>query len=298
MEQSDFVSSGKVYSMTGYGEGTGYLGERKVEVNIRTLNHENTSVKVRGLREDQSLTHKAENYVKNSFPRGRIEVRVKVEEGQGLTPDELDTPAIRNSFASLAKLAEELGISSGPGLGDLIALDLLETTPLYKGSWSTIRDALSQAVEEAIEAQKEEGVAIRDEMLDHLGEISSHLEQAEEKMPQVVDRYRKELEERINNLLGEGVDLDRDRLEQEVAAFADKVDVNEELSRAKSHVETAEETLKKGGIVGKKLEFVRQELQREINTLGAKSKDGDIQSKVIEMKLALEKFKEQSRNLA
>lgn len=298
MVPSDFESSGEVYSMTGYGEGAGYLGERKIEANVRTLNHENTSVKVRGLREDQALTHKTENYVKESFPRGRIEVRIKIEEGEGLTPDELDSDAIRKSFESLSQLSDELGIRDGPDLGDLIALDLLETTPLYKGSWPTIKDALSQAIEEALEAQEKEGRSIREDMLEHLSEISRRLEKAEEAVPEVVRQYKRELEERINKLLNDRVDPDEDKLEQEVASFADRVDVNEEVSRAKSHIETAKETLNEGGLVGKKLEFIRQELQREINTLGAKSKDSKIQSEVIEMKLALEKFKEQSRNLA
>lgn len=298
MVPSDFASSGEVYSMTGYGEGAGYLGERKIEANVRTLNHENTSVKVRGLREDQALTHKTENYVKESFPRGRIEVRIKIEEGEGLTPDELDSDAIRKSFESLSQLSDELGIRDGPDLGDLIALDLLETTPLYKGSWPTIKDALSQAIEEALEAQEKEGRSIREDMLEHLSEISRRLEKAEEAVPEVVRQYKRELEERIDKLLNDRVDPDEDKLEQEVASFADRVDVNEEISRAKSHIETAKETLNEGGLVGKKLEFIRQELQREINTLGAKSKDSKIQSEVIEMKLALEKFKEQSRNLA
>lgn len=298
MVLSDFEDSDQVYSMTGYGEGTGNLGERKVEVNIRTLNHENTSVKVRGLREDQSLVHKAENYVKESFPRGRIEVRIQVEESEGLAPDELDSDAIRKSFTSLSQLAEDLGIPEGPSLSDLISLDLLETTPLYKDSWPAIKDGLSQAVERALESQKKEGQSIREDLLDHLEEILRRLEEAEEKVPEVVHRYKRELEDRLDKLLEDRIEPDEEKLEQEVASFADKVDVNEELSRAKSHVKTAQEALEEGGIVGKKLEFIRQELQREINTLGAKSKDSGIQSNVIEMKLALEKFKEQSRNLA
>ncbi|MCF7889654.1 YicC family protein [Candidatus Bipolaricaulota bacterium] len=298
MVPSDFEGSGRIYSMTGYGEGTGSLEGRKIEANVRTLNHDNTSVKVRGLREDQGLTHKVENYVRESFPRGRIEVRIEVEEGEGLAPAELDSEAIRKSFASLSQLAEDLGIPEGPDLGDLISLDLLETTPLYKGSWPTIKDALSQAIEEALEAQEKEGRSIREDMLDHLDEISRQLEEAEEDVPEVVRQYKRELEARIDKLLEERVEPDEEKLEQEVASFADRVDVNEEISRAKSHIETAKETLKEGGLVGKKLEFIRQELQREINTLGAKSKDSKIQSEVIEMKLALEKFKEQSRNLA
>ncbi len=296
--QSDFEDSNCVYSMTGYGEARARSDGGTIKASVRTVNHKGTSVKVRGLEEDPSLAHRAEKFIKKSFPRGRIEVEIEAGGDNGLASGELDRKAIEESFDSLSSLADELGLPEGPTLRDLIDLDLLETEPLYKGDWSLVKEVLSEAVDRALEAGAEEGEAIREDLLDHLDEISRRLEETEKMIPEVVSRYKEELEERVEKLLEDEVDLEEDKLEQELALFADKVDVNEELSRVKSHLEKAKEALKEGGVVGKKLEFVRQELQREINTLGAKSKDGEIQSQVIEMKLALEKFKEQSRNLA
>lgn len=295
---SDFEDSNRVYSMTGYGEAEAGTDGSIIRVTIRTVNHKGTSVKIRGLSEDQSLAHRAEKFIRDSFPRGRIEVNISADAGEGLTPAELDLEAIKGSFESLTRLTEELGLVQGPELTDLIELELLETQPPYQGNWEIVQKALGAATEEALESQREEGEAIREDLLAYLSEISRRLERAEDWIPEVVKQYRRELKDRIDQLVGEGIELEEGKLEQEVAVFADKVDVNEEISRAKTHVETARETLQQGGVIGKKLEFIRQELQREINTLGAKSKDGGVQSEVIEMKLALEKFKEQSRNMA
>jgi len=295
---SDLSEDNAVHSMTGYGEGRADLDGMGVEVIIRTFNHDGTSIKVRGLKEAQSIAHKVEGFVGDSFSRGRIEVKVKTEESSGLSVEELDLKAIKGSFDSLAGLADELGLSEQPGLKELIELDLLKQETPYRNSWPTVKEALSQATEEVLVAQTREGDAIREDLLDYLKDIDKRLDRAEEEVPEVVRQYKHDLRDRIDDLMAEGIELEKRELEKEVAKFADKVDINEEISRARTHVDSARDTLKEGGIIGKKLKFITQELQREINTLGAKSKDGGIQAEVIEMKLALEKFKEQSRNLA
>jgi uncharacterized protein (TIGR00255 family) len=295
---SDSSDDNAVQSMTGYGEGRADLDGRDFEVIIRTFNHDGTSIKVRGLNEAQSIAHKVEGFLNDYFSRGRIEVKVKTEESSGLSVEELDLKAIKESFNSLAGLADELGLSERPGLEELIELDLLKQETPYRNSWSTVKKALRQAAEEVLSAQIKEGDAIREDLLGYLNDIGKRLGRAEEEVPEVVKQYKHDLRDRIDDLMAEGIELEKRELEKEVAKFADKIDINEEISRARTHVESARETLKEGGIIGKKLKFITQELQREINTLGAKSKDGGIQAEVIEMKLALEKFKEQSRNLA
>jgi uncharacterized protein (TIGR00255 family) len=295
---SDSSDDNAVQSMTGYGEGKADLDGRDVEVIIRTFNHDGTSIKVRGLNEAQSIAHKVEGFLNDYFSRGRIEVKVKTEESSGLSVEELDLKAIKESFNSLAGLADELGLSERPGLEELIELDLLKQETPYRNSWPTVKKALRQAAEEVLSAQIKEGDAIREDLLGYLNDIGKRLGRAEEEVPEVVKQYKHDLRDRIDDLMAEGIELEKRELEKEVAKFADKIDINEEISRARTHVESARETLKEGGIIGKKLKFITQELQREINTLGAKSKDGGIQAEVIEMKLALEKFKEQSRNLA
>lgn len=294
---SGFADEGSLYSMTGYGEGKAEHNGRTIDVVIRTFNHDGISVKVRGLEEDQSTAHKAEKFIKESFQRGRVEVKVKTEESVGLAPESLDLESIRKSFEGLSKLTEELGIPESPALADLINLDLLETEAPYKGAWPTVKSALEEAIQETREVRKDEGLAIKADLMDYLEEIAGLLAEAEERVPEVVSSYREELKRRVEKLLAGGVELEEGELEKEIAMFADKVDVNEEISRARTHIATARNSLEEGGAVGKKLKFTFQELQREINTLGAKSKDGKIQSQVIDMKMALEKCKEQARNL-
>jgi len=294
---SDFADEGSLYSMTGYGEGKAENNGRTIDVVIRTFNHDGISVKVRGLEEDQSTAHKAEKFIKESFHRGRVEVKVKPGESVGLAPESLDLESIRKSFEGLSRLTEELGIPESPALADLINLDLLETEAPYEGAWSTVKSALEKAIQETQEVRRDEGVAIKVDLMNYLEEIAGLLTEAEERVPEVVSNYREELKKRVEKLLGGGVELEEGELEKEIAMFADKVDVNEEISRARTHIATARNSLEEGGTVGKKLKFTFQELQREINTLGAKSKDGKIQSQVIDMKMALEKCKEQARNL-
>lgn len=294
----DLSRKNAVLSMTGYGEGRGVLEGRDVEVIVRTFNHDGTSIKVRGLNEAQSIAHKVEGFVNDAFPRGRIEVKVKTEEHKGLSVDELDLTAIKESFDSLVGLSQELGLSEGPGLEELIELDLLKREIPYRNSWPTVKEVLSQATENALSSQIREGDGIREDLLDHLEVIEKRLDRAEEEVPKVVRQYKDDLRDRVEDLMAEDFELEKRELEKEVARFADKVDITEEISRARTHLASSRETLEEGGVIGKKLKFITQELQREINTLGAKSKDGGIQTGVIEMKLALEKFKEQSRNLA
>ncbi|MBS3825120.1 DUF1732 domain-containing protein [Candidatus Bipolaricaulota bacterium] len=294
---SGLAEEKSLYSMTGYGEGKAERNGKAIDIVVRTYNHDGISVRVRGLEEDQSTAHKAEKFVKESFQRGRVEVKVKPEESVGLAPESLDLESIRKSFEGLSRLTEELGIPEGPALDDLVNLDLLETEAPYKGAWPTVKSALEEALRETREAQKEEGAAIKSDLMNYLEEIANLLSEAEERVPEVVSSYREDLKKRVEKLLGGGVELEEGELEKEIAMFADKVDVNEEISRARTHITTARNSLEEGGAVGKKLKFTFQELQREINTLGAKSKDGKIQSQVIDMKMALEKCKEQARNL-
>lgn len=246
--QSDLDKGRSVYSMTGYGEGKEELDGRAIKASIRTFNHDGTSIKIRGLNKDPATAHKAEDFIKESFPRGRIEVKIEMEETSGLAPDELDREAIRESFTSLSELATDLGLEGGPKLGDLIALDLLKTKPPYRGEWSTVKEALEVAVTMTLDAQRREGDAVRDDLLDYLGEIECRLAEAEEAVPEIVRQYKQDLRERVEKLMDEGGRLEERELEKEVSKFADKVDVNEEISRARTHVDSARDTLEQGGM--------------------------------------------------
>lgn len=296
--QSDSKDKQPIYSMTGFGEGKASKNDVTIETKIKTVNHSGLSIKVRGLKEKKLLQHKAEKMLKESFSRGRIEVQISTDKSNVIDLERLDSETISNSYHALLELTDDLGIDQQPSLGDLISLDLLQMDSPFINAWPILEESLKLAVQETQDSQKSEGADLKTDLLQYLRGLEEGVEKIRPKVPLTVARHKEKLASRINELLEKSTELDERRLEQEVATLADKSDVDEELSRIKTHLNSARDALRNGGILGKKLKFIGQELQREINTLGAKSKDGEIQTDVIDLKLILEKFKEQARNVA
>ncbi|MFW6049407.1 MAG: YicC family protein [Candidatus Bipolaricaulota bacterium] len=284
--------------MTGFGEGTASTDGVAIEAKIRTVNHSGLSVRVRGLRDDKLLQHKAEQLIKDLFSRGRIEVQVSTDRSDVVDLERMDMERVAESYDALEELVEDLGLENKPTLGDLISLDLFENRSMLADSWPALKKSLERAAEETLESQAAEGNDLREDLLGYIENMNEDVEKIEGKIPTIVSQQKDKLKSRIEDLLERPGELDSGRLEQEFATVADKLDVSEELSRARTHLESARSSLIDGGVVGKKLKFLGQELQREINTLGAKAKDGEVQTDVIDLKLTLEKFKEQARNVA
>jgi len=296
--QSGSKDKQPIYSMTGFGEGKESKDDMTVETEIKTVNHTGLSVKIRGLRDRKLLQHKTEKILKESFSRGRIEVRISTGKSNLIDLDRLNSETIFNSYKALQELTKDLGIDQQPSLSDLISLDLLQMDSPFSNAWPVLKESLEQAVQETRDSQKSEGDDLKADLLEYVRRLKEGIEKIRPKVPVTVARHKEKLESRINELLDRSAELDEKRVEQEVATVADKLDVDEELSRVETHLNSAEDALHDGGVVGKKMKFIGQELQREINTLGAKSKDGEIQTEVIDLKLVLEKFKEQARNVA
>lgn len=290
--------NGRVFSMTGFGEGSASTDKAAIETKIRTVNHSGLSVRVRGLRDDKLLQHKAQQLIKDLFSRGRIEVQVSTDRSDVVDLERMDMERVAESYEALEELVEDLGLENKPTLGDLISLDLFENRSMLADSWPALKKSLERAAEETLESQAAEGNDLREDLLGYIENMNEDVEKIEGKIPTIVSQQKDKLKSRIEDLLERPGELDSGRLEQEFATVADKLDVSEELSRARTHLESARSSLIDGGVVGKKLKFLGQELQREINTLGAKAKDGEVQTDVIDLKLTLEKFKEQARNVA
>ncbi len=294
----DSEVNGRIYSMTGFGEGVASADGVKIETKIRTVNHSGLSVRIRGLRDDKLLQHKAERLVKDSFSRGRVEVQISTERSGVIDLEGVDTERIAESYEALKRLADSLDMDDDPTLSDLISLDLFENSAGPPKSWPALKASLEGAAEEALESQRVEGDDLQKDLLGYVEDMEDGVEEIEGKIPLIVSGHKEKLKSRVEDLLDEPAELDQGRLEQEFATVADKLDVSEELSRVATHLESARDSLRNGGVIGKRLKFIGQELQREINTLGAKAKDGEVQTDVIELKLTLEKFKEQARNVA
>ena len=162
--------------------------------------------------------------------------------------------------------------------------------------WKVLSKAIDGAAESFVETRIKEGQNLADDLVAKLDGMLEHVAFIEERSPQLMDEYRKKLEDKVKELLGDAA-VDENRLLTEVTIFADKVCVDEEIVRLKSHIETTKQTLIDGGSIGRKLDFIAQEMNREANTILSKANDLDISNRGIELKTEIEKVREQIQNI-
>lgn len=285
-----------VRSMTGFGTGTLTAGGWRAEATIRTLNHRYLSVHVRTLRDRPQLQMRLEEAVKQAFRRGEIDVWIAIDrQGDAMEPCHFDHKLLGDHLTELRHIASELSLLSPPTLGDLIQVGAFQAaSTLGEDLWPIVEPALQMAIEAACAARAKEGTLLAEELEGILEEFSLLLTQVKERLPEVIEELRTRLQERVTAL---NVEVEPNRLEMEVVLLAERFDVREEVTRLEAHLSRAKALLETDGAIGKRLNFLSQELLREVNTLGAKSRDLDINSLVIDMKMAIERFKEQVQNV-
>ncbi len=291
-----------ISSMTAYGRGEIATETEKVLIEIRGVNHRFMDVQVRLPRVYLSWNEKIRKLIQGSgIKRGRIEVIIQLEE----SPEKSDRPLLnetlaRNYYQALKELCYKIGLNDEPKLSDLLSIrdvfEVPEEEDKAERLWSLVEKALQRALETFIEMRKIEGENLAKDIQKRLERIGDLLQKVKEFAPGVVEQYRERIRKRILELLPEDK-FDENRLLQEVAIFADRSDITEELVRAESHVGQFKEILKNGGTIGKKMEFLLQELLREINTIGSKANSVDIAGLVVEMKNEVEKIREQVQNI-
>jgi len=284
-----------VKSMTGFGAGSAEGEGWRAEVTVRTLNHRYLSVRVRSLHDQPELSVRVEDAVKSAFGRGEVQVAVDLTHRIGDRSESLFDPGVVGDYhRALHRLAQEL-VLPAPTLADLIAIGAFgAAAPIEEDPWPTVEGALRQALAAADAARGEEGGKLKAEIEAILRQIAAHLERIKERIPQVCQELLVRLRERIAELK---VELDPQRLETEVALAAERADVREEVARLEVHLGRAWDLLEQDGPIGRELDFLSQELLREVNTLGAKSRDLEISSLVIDMKMGINAFKEQVQNV-
>jgi uncharacterized protein (TIGR00255 family) len=285
-----------ILSMTGYGEGAARSAEWSVSVKVKTLNHKYLDLHVRGLEEYEVLELRARELLKQSFHRGRVNATIEMRP-EGETELRFDSAAARQYCKGLQELARELGLDEGVSLGHLLqmegALKPLPQDP--EGLWPLLEAALKEAIASAQKMRRLEGEALAKELICLKEAICTELCEVEARAPKLVPLYRERLEERIRELLE--IELDRERLEQEVALFAERSDITEEIARLKIHLKAVEEAISSGEPAGRTLDFLAQEMYRETNTMAAKAKDGEISQRIIAIKGCIERLREQVRNV-
>lgn len=296
--------SAALLSMTGIGMGEASVAdgaEGVVRVELRAVNHRHLDVRVRTPHELSDVAAQVEDEVRARCVRGRVEAHVRWEPRVS-TAQHLDSSRARSVYKALCELRDELAP------GQEVPIAALTSVPgLFAGSVRFDADTLAVAARSATEKAASdlarmraiEGAALRDDMLHRLGLLRGHAAFVETQRPLIVEAARVRLKKRIEKLLeGTEIGIDSGRLVQEAAWFADKSDVTEELIRLDSHLKQFEQLISAGGEqIGKRLDFLIQEIGREINTTGSKANDAEVAQRVVEMKSELERLREQVQNV-
>lgn len=292
---------GLLFSMTGYGRAVAVDGGLTATVEIRSVNHRYFDVRMRLPARLLALEEMVRQTVQQRLQRGRVEITVTLEdsdeESRTLT---VDHGLLRQARAALAEAAHELGADERPSLNhlalfpDLFRLEERETD--VERCRAVIHTALNAALDDVLAMRRAEGQALAADMAPRVDEVERLMQAVEVRVPAVVQEAKERIHRRIGELT-DGVTLDEGRLEMEVAILADRGDVSEETARIASHLGQLRALLQGGEPVGRKLDFLLQELNREWNTIGSKANDAVIAQAVIDARAELEKIREQVQNI-
>jgi len=291
-----------IRSMTGYGSATESSSDHVVTVEARSVNSRGLKLVVKGPPGIEALEADLRAVVDEHARRGRVDLFIRIEDaGEGTATRELDDDRVRDVLAGLERLREHFGIGGGADLATLSRFGPLfrerarEVDPV--GASDAIAAATTGAMSGLVEMRGREGERLEEDLRERLAGLSDGLAAAEQLAPERLERERTRLQDAVAELTQR--EFDDDRMSREIAMIADKWDVGEELVRARSHVAAFDEYLQLASeeAVGKRLGFLVQELQREINTLGAKANDTRITAHVVEMKNEIEKLREQVENV-
>ncbi len=290
--------------MTGFGRGEAASGGRRFLVEIRTVNNRYADVQVRMPRSLAALEARVREAVAGVVARGKADVSVTYEDRRPEAARIVaDLPLARSYADALRAIARETGADERIAASDVARFgDVLRpeaSEPAEEETWALLEEALSAALKALRAMRAAEGRRLADDIRAKAAGLRALAAQVRERAPLVPAEYRAKLAQRVQDLIGDkaGVFFDEQRLAAEVALFADRCSVDEELVRFASHLDQIEETLRQDVPVGKKLDFLLQELNREANTTGSKANDLALTRLVVEMKSELEKIREQVQNL-
>lgn len=288
-------------SMTGYGKGEATTGQGTFSVEIRSVNNRYGEISIRMPRSFMALETDLKRIVSSILKRGKIDVFVQWEEAAGVdSKPELDHALAKCYFDKFSKLATELALSEQFPLALIISQKGVLRESRTELNEDECREQLFAAVQSAVLAidnmRTKEGDILALDLLARRKQLAKWVETIKQWVPALLAEYHLKLKGRLEQLL-EGVELDQSRLAQEVAQLADRCDITEELVRLGSHFKQFDEAVALSEPVGRKLDFIMQEMNREVNTIGSKSSSAEISSLVIHIKAEMEKMREQVQNV-
>lgn len=293
-----------IRSMTGFGRGEYSDGKRNVICEIRTVNHRYADISVKMPKRYSFAEEKIKALIKERVRRGKVEVSIIVENlTEGDITIRLNSPVAQQYIENLKELKERYGLTGEIDLKLVSSMpDVLKAIPDVEDEeevTAVICESVKAAVSRLDEMRTTEGAKLAEDLLMRGELIREIVKKIEKRAPLVAEEYREKLEARIRELIEDKVDIPADRILVEAAVFADKANITEELVRLDSHMIQLKAFLTESGegTVGKKLDFLVQEMNREANTIGSKANDLEITSLMLETKSEIEKIREQVQNI-
>ena len=291
-----------IKSMTGFGRGEYSDGVHTFTVEIKTLNHRYNDIIVKMPKHINYVEEKVKKLIKESISRGRVEVYITLEYIDDSNTEVKVNTALANSYKkALENMVKDLQLDEKVTLEYIIKMpDVIRTDRMEDDEnqiWLCLKTALVEALDNVVEMRIREGEELIKDIKERTIKIKHMIDTIKEKSPLVVEEYSKKLKERIEELLLNEYKVDDCKLENEVAFYADRSNITEEIVRFYSHINQLIDCLNSEEPVGRKLDFLIQEMNREVNTIGSKSSDIEIGRNVVEIKSELEKIREQIQNI-
>ena len=290
-----------IKSMTGFGRCEIAEGDRKITVEMKSVNHRYLDINIKMPKKLSFFEAAIRNELKNYIQRGKVDIFISYED---MTETNVCVKYNRDLAAEymnyLKQMAEDFAIDNDVRVSALSrypeVLIMEEQTVDEEELWVLLNKAIKGAVEAFVDTRIREGENLKNDLIAKLDGMLTHVDYITKRSPEIIDEYKKKLKDKVKELL-EDAQIDESRLLMEVTIFADKVCVDEELVRLRSHIETTRDSLIQGGGIGRKLDFIAQEMNREANTILSKTSDLEISNRAIELKTEIEKVREQIQNI-
>lgn len=288
-------------SMTGFGRSRNIIGGKEYLVEIRSVNSRYCELSTKLPRSYTYLEEKLKTLVKGTISRGKAEVYLSVTDVESRsTAVTVNIPVVKNYLEEMRRCGDELGLNDNLSLTDIFrmtdAFTVVRTEADEEEIWAAVRSVAEEALKHFAEMREKEGEKLKSDILEKLSNIEKMTGEVEKLSPKTTEAYRQRLYEKITEIL-EDKQIDEQRILTEAAIFAEKTAVDEETVRLHSHFKQFREMCDSTEPIGRKLDFMVQELNRESNTIGSKAQDVSVTKIVIEMKSEIEKIREQIQNI-
>lgn len=288
-------------SMTGYGRGEGTVGTRHIVFEVKSVNHKFFEMNPRVTRGYQFLEDRLKNYLHDRIARGKVDVFLQIENlGESAVEVDINHSLAAGYYNALSELQERYRLPDGPSLALLSRyqdiFSVHKAPEDEEAVWQDVLEVAAPTVDSFLRMREAEGSRLKADIMDKAENILSMVGRVEQLAPRTVAEYRERLQSRIQELLDDSR-FDEQRVLTEVAVFADKVAVDEETVRLRSHFTQLKKLLESDGPVGRKIDFLVQEMNREANTIGSKSQSTEIAYLVVDIKSEIEKIREQIQNI-